>query len=150
MELRVRCKASLREEHKESLGLSCRERRAAGTTTETPTSYPCRQSSGENCSSADRRLSVEVHRDTSPRKALSQSHKVKHSPLAFKYINFEGIYKSSSEQQNSWTLEEGGVAQGICCAFPKSRATSDHKEPGRQIRAESVETEVSQVATLTH
>lgn len=109
MELRVGCKASLREEHTESLGLRCRERRAAGTTTETPTSYPCRQSSGENCSSADRRLSVEVHRDTSPRKALSQSHKVKHSPLAFKYINFLRVFTSpvqSSKTAGHWRNRE--------------------------------------------
>lgn len=109
MELRVRCKASLREEHTENLGLSCGERRAAGTTMETPTSYPCRQSSGENRSSADRRLSVEVHRDTSPRKALSQSHKFKHSPLAFKYINFLRVFTSpvqSSRTAGYWRKGE--------------------------------------------
>lgn len=72
-------------------------------------SYPCRQSSGENCSSADRRLLVEVHRDTSPRKALSQSHKVKHSPFAFKYINFLRVFTSpvqSSRIAGHWRKGE--------------------------------------------
>lgn len=102
------------------------------------------------CSSADRRLSVEVHRDTSPRKALSQSHKIKHSPLAFKYINFLRVFTSPVQSSRTVRHRREGKWHKAFVLFQRAGQplTVRNREDGSQ--AGSVETETSQAATLTH
>ena len=147
----VRCEASLTEEH------------TAKPRTELWGKASCCYDNGDIyelslqtkqwrklCSSADRRLSVEVHRDTSPRKALSQSHKIKHSPLAFKYINFLRVFTSpvqSSRTARHWRKGKWHKAFVVLFQRAGQPLTTRNQEDGS--RAGSVETEASQAATLT-
>lgn len=101
------------------------------------------------CSSADRRLSVEVHRDTSPKKALSQSHKIKHSPLAFKYNNFLRVFTSPVQSSRTARHRREGKWHKAFVLFQRAGQplTVRNREDGS--RAGSAETEASQAATHT-
>lgn len=146
--MKLRCKASLREEHAATPQSELRGKASCCYDNADVYELSLQTKQWRKLrSSADRRLSVEVHRDASPRKALSQSHKIKHSPLAFKYIIFLRVFTSPVQSSRTARHQRKGKwHKAFVVLFRRAGRPRPQGTRKDGSRAGSVETKASRAA----